>query len=101
MLKVVLFCGKIIAAPIIVVILILTAVFDFIDSMTGWIFRGIAMIFFLTAILTWAFGLEPFRDVIWMIAASFGFYILPTLAAVCISPFLVLKTLLTSWVFHS
>ncbi|MCD7883034.1 MAG: hypothetical protein LUI87_04910 [Lachnospiraceae bacterium] len=83
--------GKLMLLPILVVTIMLKWVGTFVVFCSAWIFRILAMILFLTAVLSGMMGLEEWPAVWKMLAGTFVVFMIP-----CVGEALVAVTKIAS-----
>lgn len=71
---------RLVLMPVALALTILKWLCAFVLHCSGWIFRLLAMIFFLTAIGSYAFGLEGGREVLRMLGVAFLVFLIPAIA---------------------
>ena len=77
--------GKIIAAPAILAVTTVKWIAVFCSSMTGWLFHILAIITFLTAIVTYLMQISTGGEMLRMLVAAFILFVLPHVLGVCIT----------------
>lgn len=77
--------GKILAVPAITAVTILKWITAFCGSMTCWIFRILAIITFLTAIVTYLMKISTGGEMLRMLVAAFILFALPHVLGACIT----------------
>ena len=82
------------ALPAFVVVAICKWIALFLSSMTGWIFRTLALITFLTAAVTYLMQISDGRETIWMLIGAFAVFMLPIVLDMCTGAFTILQTIL-------
>ena len=75
--------GKILAVPAITAVTILKWISAFCGSMTGWIFRILAIITFLTAIITYLMQISSGGETLRMVIGAFILFALPYVLGAC------------------
>lgn len=71
---------KIAAIPLIAMLTLIKWVMLFFTSLSAWIIYMLAMIFFLTGVLSYGFGLETGQEVVRILATSFVVFMIPHVA---------------------
>ena len=79
--------GKIFAVPAITAVTILKWLSAFCGSMTGWIFRILAIITFLTAIVTYLMQISTGGETLRMLIGAFIVFMLPMALAALVAVF--------------
>ena len=79
--------GKILAVPAITAVTILKWISAFCGSMTGWIFHILAIITFLTAIVTYLMQIPTGGETLRMLIGAFIVFMLPMALAALVAVF--------------
>lgn len=79
--------GKILAVPAITAVTILKWISAFCGSITGWIFRILAIITFLTAIITYLMQMSTGGEMLQMLIGAFIVFMLPMVLAALVAVF--------------
>lgn len=81
-------CGKLVLKvmffPLTCILCLVKWLLRFAVSLSAWIFYLLAVVFTLTGILSFCFGLEPVSVMIEMICAGFVFYLVPHVGDWCV-----------------
>ena len=76
---------KLLAIPLLLVLLAIQWGLTFVVSLSGWIFHLLSGIIFATAILSGLMELCPWQEAGGMLIVSFGLFLLPHLAAALVA----------------
>ena len=82
---------KILFLPVMAVLVVIRLFVKFLAGISAVIFRVIAGIFLLTALLSYGFGLESSGECLKMVLAGFLFYLLPCTAEIVIAGIVFLE----------
>ena len=91
------FILKIMVLPVIVALTVIRLFAEFLAGISAVIFRSIAGIFLLTALLCYGFGLESSGECLQMILAGFLFYLLPCVVGMVIAGTILLEECIRSF----
>ena len=91
------FILKIMVLPVIVALTVIRLFAEFLAGISAVIFRGIAGIFLLTALLSYGFGLESSGECLQMVLAGFLFYLLPCMVEIVIAGIIFLEEWIRSF----
>ena len=91
------FILKIMFLPVMFALKIIRLFVEFLAGISAVIFRVIAGIFLLTALLSYGFGLENSGECLKMILAGFLFYLLPSTVEIVIAGFIFLEEWIRSF----
>ena len=89
--KAIRFILKIMLLPVKVALTIIRLFAEFLAGISAVIFRSIAGIFLLTALLSYGFGLESSGECLQMVLAGFLFYLLPCTVEIVIAGIVFLE----------
>ena len=95
--KAIRFILKIMLLPVIIVLTVIRLFAEFLAGISAVIFRVIAGIFLLTALLSYGFGLESSGECLKMVLAGFLFYLLPSTVEIVITGFIFLEEWIRSF----
>ena len=82
---------KIMFLPVMAALVVIRLFVDFLSGISAVIFRVIAGIFLLTALLSYGFGLESSGECLKMVLAGFLFYLLPCTVEIVIAGIVFLE----------
>ena len=85
------FILKIMLLPVIIALIVIRLSAEFLAGISAVIFRVIAGIFLLTALLSYGFGLENSGECLKMVLAGFLFYLLPCTVEIVIAGIVFLE----------
>ena len=85
------FILKITLLPVMFVLEVIRLFMEFLAGISAVIFRVIAGIFLLTALLSYGFGLESSGECLKMVLAGFLFYLLPSTVEIVIAGIIFLE----------
>lgn len=85
--------------PVLVIFTIAAWICSFCSWVSGWIFNILAMLFFLTALGSAGFGLEPKEEVWKMIITAFVLFIIPHVVESIAVGLLIIKYRVLTWIF--
>lgn len=88
---------KILFLPVMVVLAVMRLFVEFLSGISAVIFRVIAGIFLLTALLSYGFGLESSGECLKMVLAGFLFYLLPCAVEIVIAGIVFLEEWIRSF----
>ena len=88
---------KIMLLPVIVALGVIRLFAEFLAGISAVIFRVIAGIFLLTALLSYGFGLENSGECLKMVLAGFLFYLLPCTVEMVIAGIVLLEECIRSF----
>ena len=88
---------KIMFLPVMAALAVIRLFVDFLSGISAVIFRVIAGIFLLTALLSYGFGLESSGECLKMVLAGFLFYLLPSTAEIVIAGIIFLEEWIRSF----
>ena len=91
------FILKITLLPVMFVLEVIRLFMEFLAGISAVIFRVIAGIFLLTALLSYVFGLESSGECLKMVLAGFLFYLLPSTAEIVIAGIIFLEEWIRSF----
>ena len=91
------FILKIMFLPVMAALAVIRLFVEFLAGISAVIFRVIAGIFLLTALLSYGFGLENSGECLKMILAGFLFYLLPSTVEIVIAGFISLEEWIRSF----
>ena len=91
------FILKITLLPVMFVLEVIRLFMEFLAGISAVIFRGIAGIFLLTALLSYGFGLESSGECLKMVLAGFLFYLLPSTVEIVIAGIIFLEEWIRSF----
>ena len=91
------FILKITLLPVMFVLEVIRLFMEFLAGISAVIFRVIAGIFLLTALLSYGFGLESSGDCLKMVLAGFLFYLLPSTVEIVIAGIIFLEEWIRSF----
>ena len=69
--------GKVVAVPMIIAVTALKWIAAFLGGMTGWIFRILSIITFLTAVVSYLMQLSTGKEAFGMLIGAFILFVLP------------------------
>ena len=95
--KAIRFILRIILFPVMAVLVIIRLFVEFLAGISAVIFRSIAGIFLLTALLCYGFGLESSGECLQMVLAGFLFYLLPCTVEMVIAGIVLLEECIRSF----
>ena len=95
--KAIRFILKIMLLPVMFALNIIRLFVEFLAGISAVIFRSIAGIFLLTALLCYGFGLETSGECLQMVLAGFLFYLLPSTAEIVIAGIIFLEEWIRSF----
>ena len=95
--KAIRFILRIILLPVMAVLVVIRLFVEFLAGISAVIFRSIAGIFLLTALLCYGFGLETSGECLQMVLAGFLFYLLPSTVEIVITGFIFLEEWIRSF----
>ena len=95
--KAIQFILKIMLLPVMVALKLLRLFVEFLVGISAVIFRVIAGIFLLTALLSYGFGLESSGECLKMVLAGFLFYLLPSTVEIVITGIIFLEEWIRSF----
>ena len=82
---------KIMFLPVMAALVVIRLVVEYLSEISAVIFRVIAGIFLLTALLSYGFGLESSGECLKMVVAGFLFYLLPCTVEIVIAGIVFLE----------
>ena len=82
---------KIMFLPVMATLAVIRLLVEFLSGISAVIFRVIAGIFLLTALLSYGFGLESSGECLKMVLAGFLFYLLPSMVEIVIAGIIFLE----------
>ena len=88
---------KIMFLPVMATLAVIRLLVEFLSGISAVIFRVIAGIFLLTALLSYGFGLESSGECLKMVLAGFLFYLLPSTAEIVIAGIIFLEEWIRSF----
>ena len=88
---------KIMFLPVMAALVVIRLFVEFLSGISAVIFRVIAGIFLLTALLSYGLGLESSGDCLKMVLAGFLFYLLPSTAEIVIAGIIFLEEWIRSF----
>lgn len=88
---------KIMFLPVIAALAVIRLFVEFLSGISAVIFRVIARIFLLTALLSYGFGLESSGECLKMVLAGFLFYLLPCTVEIVIAVIVFLEEWIRSF----
>ena len=88
---------KIMFLPVMAALVVIRLFVEFLSGISAVIFRVIAGIFLLTALLCYGFGMESSGDCLQMVLAGFLFYLLPSTAEIVIAGIIFLEEWIRSF----
>ena len=88
---------KIMFLPVMAALAVIILFVEFLSGISAVIFRVIAGIFLLTALLSYGFGLESSGECLKMVLAGFLFYLLPSTAEIVIAGIIFLEEWIRSF----
>ena len=97
MVKAIHFILKIMLLPVIVALTVIRQFAEFLAGISSVIFRSIAGIFLLTALLCYGFGLDSPGECLQMVLAGFLFYLLPCTVEMVIAGIVLLEECIRSF----
>ena len=97
MVKAIHFILKIMLLPVIVALTVIRQFAEFLAGISAVIFRVIAGIFLLTALLSYGFGLESSGECLQMVLAGFLFYLLPCTVEMVIAGIVLIEECIRSF----
>ena len=95
--KAIRFILKIMLLPVIIALTVIRLFAEFLAGISAVIFRSIAGIFLLTALLSYGFGLESTGECLKMVLAGFLFYLLPCTIEIVIAGIILLEEYIRSF----
>ena len=95
--KAIRFILKIMLLPVIVAMTVIRLFAEFLAGISAVIFRSIAGIFLLTALLCYGFGLESSGEFLQMVLTGFLFYLLPCTVEMVIAGIVLLEECIRSF----
>lgn len=95
--KAIRFILRIILLPVMVVLVVIRLFVEFLAGISTVIFRVIAGIFLLTAMLSYGFGLESSGECLKIVLAGFLFYLLPCTVEIVIAGIIFLEEWIRSF----
>ena len=95
--KVIRFILKILFLPVMAVLAVIRLFAEFLAGISAVIFRSIAGVFLLTALLCYGFGLESSGECLQMVLAGFLFYVLPCTDEMVIAGIVLLEECIRSF----
>ena len=95
--KAIRFILKIMLLPVIIALTVIRLFAEFLAGISAVIFRSIAGIFLLTALLCYGFGLESSGECLQMVLAGFLFYLLPFTVEMVIAGMVLLEECIRSF----
>ena len=91
------FILKITLLPVMFALEVIRLFMEFLAGISAVIFRVIAGIFLLTALLSYGFGLESSGECLKMVLAGFLFYLLPSMVEIVIAGIIFLEEWIRSF----
>ena len=88
---------KIMFLPVMATLAVIRLLVEFLSGISAVIFRVIAGIFLLTALLSYGLGLESSGECLKMVLAGFLFYLLPSTAEIVIAGIIFLEEWIRSF----
>ena len=88
---------KIMFLPVMAALVVIRLFVEFLSGISAVIFRVIAGIFLLTALLSYGFGLESSGECLKMVLAGFLFYLLPCTVEMVIAGIVLLEECIRSF----
>ena len=88
---------KIMFLPVMATLAVIRLLVEFLSGISAVIFRVIAGIFLLTALLSYGFGLESSGECLKMVLAGFLFYLLPCMVEIVIAGIIFLEEWIRSF----
>ena len=88
---------KIMFLPVMATLAVIRLLVEFLSGISAVIFRVIAGIFLLTALLSYGFGLESSGECLQMVLAGFLFYLLPCTVEMVIAGIVLLEECIRSF----
>ena len=88
---------KIMFLPVMAALVVIRLFVEFLSGISAVIFRVIAAIFLLTALLSYGLGLESSGECLKMVLAGFLFYLLPSTAEIVIAGIIFLEEWIRSF----
>ena len=88
---------KIMFLPVMAALVVIRLFVEFLSGISAVIFRVIAGIFLLTALLCYGFGLDSPGECLQMVLAGFLFYLLPSTAEIVIAGIIFLEEWIRSF----
>ena len=88
---------KIMFLPVMAALVVIRLFVDFLSGISAVIFRVIAGIFLLTALLSYGFGLESSGECLQMVLAGFRFYLLPCTVEMVIAGIIFIEECIRSF----
>ena len=88
---------KIMFLPVMAALAVIRLFVEFVSGISAVIFRVIAGIFLLTALLSYGFGLESSGECLQMVLAGFLFYLLPCTVEMVIAGIVLLEECIRSF----
>ena len=95
--KAIRFILKIMLLPVMVILKIIRLFVEFLAGISAVIFRSIAGIFLLTALLCYGLGLESSGECLQMVLAGFLFYLLPCTVEMVIAGIVLIEECIRSF----
>ena len=95
--KAIRFILKIMLLPVIIALTVIRLFAEFLAGISAVIFRSIAGIFLLTALLSYGFGLESTGECLKMVLAGFLFYLLTCTIEIVIAGIILLEEYIRSF----
>ncbi len=94
--KVIRWVLKALLLPVKITLMLLLLFVEFLAGMSLFVFRGIAFLFLLTALLSYGFGLESADRCFRMVLSGFLFYLLPCMLEIIFTIIVFLEEWLSS-----
>ena len=88
---------KIMFLPVMATLAVIRLLVEFLSGISAVIFRVIAGIFLLTALLSYGFGLESSGECLQMVLAGFLFYLLPCTVEMVIAGIVLIEECIRSF----
>ena len=88
---------KIMLLPVIIALTVIRLFAEFLAGISEVVFRSIAGIFLLTALLCYGFGLESSGECLQMVLAGFLFYLLPCTVEMVIAGIVLIEECIRSF----
>ena len=89
---------KVACLPILLVLTLIKWIGVFLTAMSAWIFYLLAFIFFLTGVLSYGFGLDPWRECLKVIATAFFIFMLPVIGTGIVAGFGALQAIVLAFI---
>ena len=90
--------GKVFAVPILIVTILVQWISIFLNAMTAGIFYLLSVLFFLTGVLSYGFGLETKAEVVRILIIAFAVFIVPFVVGWLTEKVVLLRCLLAEFI---